>query len=144
MEGVITIQDKRENLEAMKQWRNEATKKVMSENTKETINTVLDVAKVTTMAVGTVATIVAALSPAPVLSPIIAKASASLVGVIEGSKILLKGGNRDIGVNQITASLADFQGNIKDISIRDNNLVQSGQLQTNEQSNEEVNRTFTM
>lgn len=144
MEGVITIQDKRENLEAMKQWRNEATKKVMSENTKETINTVLDVAKVTTMAVGTVATIVATLSPAPVLSPIIAKASASLVGVIEGSKILLKGGNRDIGVNQITASLADFQGNIKDISIRDNNLVQSGQLQTNEQSNEEVNRPFTM
>lgn len=144
MEGVITIQDKRENLEAMKQWRNEATKKVMSENTKETINTVLDVAKVTTMAVGTVATIVATLSPAPVLSPIIAKASASLVGVIEGSKILLKGGNRDIGVNQITASLADFQGNIKDISIRDNNLVQSGQLQTNGQSNEEVNRPFTM
>lgn len=144
MEGVITIQDKRENLEAMKQWRNEATKKVMSENTKETINTVLDVAKVTTMAVGTVATIVAALSPAPVLSPIIAKASASLVGVIEGSKILLKGGNREIGVNQITASLADFQGNIKDISIRDNNLVQSGQLQTNEQSNKEVNRPFTM
>ena len=144
MEGVITVQESRQNYDAMKNWRNEATKKIMSEKTINVIDTVLDVAKVTTMAVGTVATVVAAVSPAPVLSPVIAKASASLVGVIEGSKILLKGGNRDIGVNQITASLADFQGNIKDISIRDNNLVQSGQLQTNEQSNEEVNRTFTM
>ena len=72
MEGVITVKDSRENLINMKAWRNEAVKTVQQENakdvTKDILNTVLDVAKIGTIAVGTVATVVAALSPAPVLS----------------------------------------------------------------------------
>ena len=127
MEGVITVKDSRQNLEAMQKWRNEATKTVQQENLKNgfqnVANIALDVAKIGTLAVGSVATVVAALSPAPVLSPVIAKASMALAGAVEGSKQLLNGVSREEGLQQITASLSDLRGSVKDVSIRDRNIV---------------------
>lgn len=134
MEGILTVQDTRQNLNNMKEWRNEAVKTVkqqtMSDNTKNILNVVCDVAKIATLAVGAVATVVAAVSPAPVLSPVVAKVSASVVGIVEGSKALLNGAPREEGVEKITASLSDLKGNIKDVSIRDKNIIKSAQLET--------------
>ena len=99
MEGVITVKDSRQNLEAMQKWRNEATKTVQQENLKNgfqnVANIALDVAKIGTLAVGSVATVVAALSPAPVLSPVIDKVEenqykilSSMIGEDASSRIL--------------------------------------------------------
>ena len=72
----------------------------MSDNTKNILNVVCDVAKIATLAVGVVATVVAEVSPAPILSPVVSKVSASVVGIVEGSKALLNGAPREEGVEK--------------------------------------------
>lgn len=89
----------------------------MSDNTKNILNVVCDVARIATLAVGAVATVVA-------------RVSASVVGIVEGSKALLNGAPREEGVEKISASLSDLKGNMKDVTIKDKNIIKSGKLET--------------
>ena len=82
-EGIITLSETRDNVNAMKQARND---KVLGLFSKEAVNKALDIAKVVVNGAGTVATVVAALSPAPALAPAFAAGAGALSQIIDRCK----------------------------------------------------------
>ena len=131
MEGIITVQDSRENLNQMKQWRaKEATKIAKNQKVENTIDNIVDVAKSVVSFAGTAATV--ALTVCQVDGPfgeaLAVAATPGLVQAVESSRTLLKGIFVNKDVNQIRASMSDVVGNVKNISIPDKNMAQTVQV----------------
>ena len=128
MEGVITVDASREELERLKAWRAEQAKKVVNKSNAETIiDKVVDVTKCVVGVAGTIATVVLAICPldGPAGEIATIAATPSLVAAVESSRNLLKGIFVEKSPEQITAAMADLKGNVKDISIRDVNLLKT-------------------
>ena len=103
-EGIITLSESRENVNAMKKARD---KKILGLFSKESANKALDIAKIVVKGVGTIATIVASLSPAPTLAPAFAAGAGALTSIIDKCKGLLA--LEDPSVNQICAAIGDIK-----------------------------------
>ena len=133
MEGIITVKEERGTFNKLKEWRDNAVKKISEMDSRDILVKVLDFASITTMAVGSVATIIASVSPAAVMAPAIAKVAVALSGIAEGAKLLLSktssATSKVYGAQRLTAALSDFQGGIKDISIPDKNIIPAADLE---------------
>ena len=139
MEGIITIKDSRKQLNDFKEWRNEAIKTVNREKTRYTAMEVCDVARLVVTGVGAVATVVTALSPAPFLAPIVAKSAAALAAGLTVGKFSITHTTEKEKVKKIEARLTDLEGNSKDISIDDVNMLRADeQARINQNTNVQV------
>ena len=128
MEGVITVDASREELERLKAWRREQAKKVVNKSAAETIiDKVIDVTKCVVGVAGTVATVALAICPldGPAGEIATMAATPALVGAVESGRNLLKGLFVEKDPNQISSALADLNGNVKNISIKDVNLLKT-------------------
>ena len=128
LEGIITIQDTRENLDKMKEWRSrEASKIINQNNTEIIIDNIVDVTKSVVSFAGTVATVVMAICPfdGPAGEIATMLATPALVNAVEAGRGLLKGVFVSHDREQITASIADLRGNVKEISAIDKNMVRN-------------------
>lgn len=128
MEGIITVDASREEVERLKAWRAEQAKKVASKsNTETVIDRVIDITKCVVGFAGAVATVVLAVCPLDGPAGEIAAAAATpgLVAAVESGRGLLKGIFVEKNPEQINAALADLQGHVKDISIKDVNLLKT-------------------
>lgn len=126
MEGIITIKDTKENLEKLKQWQKDKIKQITN-NPEKSIDKAVDVTKSVVTFAGTTATVVLAVCPldGPVGEIATMLATPALVKAVESSRDVLKSIFVTKDRNQITASIADLKGNIKDISVIDKNMVQT-------------------
>ena len=131
MEGVITVEATREELDRLKEWRAEQAKKVANKSSAESvIDTVIDVTKCVVGFAGAVATVVLAICPldGPAGEIATIAATPSLVAAVESGRSLLKGLIVEKNPEQISAALADIKGNVKDISIKDINLLKTKKI----------------
>ena len=134
MEGVITIQDSREHLTEMQQWRlNEAMKVNKNLKAEKTIDTIVDVAKTVVSVAGTVATVAMMICPldGPAGELATMAATPGLVNAVESSRTLLKGIFVTKNTDEIRAAISDVAQNVKNISIKDRNLVQNQPVNMN-------------
>ena len=128
MEGVITIQDSRSNVDALKSWRaKEVATLSRSAKNENKIDNAVNITKSIVSIAGTIATIVMSLCPVdgPVGDTLTVLAKPQLVGAVEASRGLLKGAIVNNDIKQVKASLADVMGNVKEISVKDWNIVQT-------------------
>ena len=102
-EGIITLSESRDKVNAMKQARND---KVLGLFSKESVEKALDIAKVVVNGAGTVASVVAAISPAPALAPAFAAGAGALSHIIDRCKGLLERENP--GVDEICATIGNI------------------------------------
>ena len=124
MEGIITIKDTRENLTAMQQYRKyEAEKIVKSINGEGIIDAIIDGIKTIVTVAGMVLTVITKFFPGHVDDIAVILAQPAILNAIESARGLLKSVfiSKDNGM--INAALVDLHGNVKDISIKDTNLV---------------------
>jgi hypothetical protein len=128
MEGIITVDASREEVARLKEWRAEEAKKVANKsNTETVIDRVIDITKCVVGFAGTVATVVLAICPLDGPAGEIAAIAATpgLMAAVESGRDLLKGIFVEKNPEQINAALADIKGNVKDISIKDVNLLKT-------------------
>ena len=126
MEGIITIKDTRENLTAMQQYRKyEAEKIVKSINGESIIDTIIDGIKSIVTIAGMVLTIITKFFPGKADDLAIILAQPAILNAIESARGVLKSVFISKDNGQISAALVDFSGNVKDISIKDSNLVKN-------------------
>ena len=124
MEGIITIQDKRENLNAMQQYRKyEAEKIVKSVNGESLIDTIIDGIKTIVSVAGMVLTVITKFFPGKLDDIAVILAQPAILNAIESARGVLKGVFISKDNGKINAALADFNGNVKNITIKDTNLV---------------------
>ena len=94
MEGIITVQDSRENYNKMQEWRaKEAATISKNQQLENKIDNVIDGVKSVVTFAGTAATIALAVCPVdgPVGETLTALATPALVSAVEASRGLLKG-----------------------------------------------------
>jgi hypothetical protein len=128
MEGIITVDASREEVERLKAWRAEQAKKVANKSNAETIiDRVFDITKCVVEFAGTVATIALTICPldGPAGEIAMVAATPGLVAAVESGRKLVKGVFVEKDTEQISAALADIKGNVKDISIKDINLLKT-------------------
>ena len=124
MEGIITIQDSRENLTAMQQYRKYEAEKIVKSVTGEgIIDAIMDGLKFIVTVAGMVLTVITKFFPGKADDLAVILAQPAILNAIESARNVLKSVfvSRDNG--KITAALVDFAGNVKDISIKDTNLA---------------------
>lgn len=132
MEGVITVQETRSDVDALKDWRNkEAQRIIQQNNTEKIIDKVAEVTKTVVGIAGTVATVI--LSVCPVDGPFgelaTVLATPALIKAVDAGKDLLKGIFVKKDTNQINAAMASLSGDIKDITIADKDYVKTHGIQ---------------
>lgn len=126
MEGVITVKDTRENLTAMQQYRKfEAEKIAKSLNGERIIDAIMDGLKFIVSVAGMVLTVVTKFFPGKADDLAVILAQPAILNAIEAARGALKGIFVSKDNNQINAALVDFSGNVKNISIKDTNLVKT-------------------
>ena len=126
MEGIITIKDKRENLTAMQQYRKyEADRIAKKLNGESIIDAIIDGVKCIVSVAGMVLTVITKFFPGHADDLAVILAQPAILNAIESARGVLKSVfvSRDNG--EIKAALVDFSGNVKDISIKDTNLVET-------------------
>ena len=137
MEGIITIKDTRENLTAMQQYRKyEAEKIAKSINGEGIIDAIIDGIKTIVTVAGMVLTVITKFFPGHVDDIAVILAQPAILNAIESARGLLKSVfiSKDNGM--INAALVDLHGNVKDISIKDSNLVDTVKNKANIKINE--------
>ena len=126
MEGIITIKDTRDNLDAMKNYRAEEAKKIANSlSTEGIIDTVADTAKTVVTVAGSVLTLATKFFPGKLDDIAVAVAQPAIINVIDAGRNLLKGIFVNKDKEQICASISDLSGNVKNITIKDANLVET-------------------
>ncbi len=126
MEGIITVKDTRENLTAMQQYRKYEAEKIAKKlNGEGIIDTIIDGLKFVVTVAGMVLTVVTKFFPGHVDDLAVILAQPAILNAIESARGVLKSVfiSKDNGA--INAALVDFNGNVKDISIKDTNLVET-------------------
>ena len=126
MEGIITVKDTRENLTAMQQYRKfEAEKIAKSLNGEKIIDAIMDGLKFIVSVAGMVLTVITKFFPGKVDDLAVILGQPAILNAIESARGALKGIFVSKDNDQIHAALVDFNGNVKDISIKDTNLAQT-------------------
>ena len=126
MEGIITIKDTRENLNAMQQYRKyEAEKVIKSVNGESIIDTIIDGIKTIVSIAGMVLTVITKFFPGHVDDIAVILAQPAILNAIESARGVLKSVFISKDNGQINAALVDLQGNVRDISIKDTNLAKT-------------------
>ena len=124
MEGIITIKDKRENLDAMQQYRKYEAEKIRKSVTGESlIDTIIDGIKAVVTIAGMVLTVITKFFPGKLDDLAVILAQPAILGAIESARGVLKSVFISKDNKQITAALVDFGGNVKNITIPDKNIV---------------------
>ena len=142
MEGVITVQASRDEVERLKAWKKEQVKEVTQKSgTEKVIDSAVDVAKCVVMFAGAVATVALMICPAdgPFGEIACMAAQPALLKAVESCRGVLKGMFVDKNTEQITAAMADLSGNVKDISIKDTNLIKTKSVSAPEDKNTNYN-----
>ena len=124
--AAVTIKDSRENLNKMKDWRNQATAEVLKQKVTSAVLNVLPYLKTACYIAGGIATVVAGVVATPAASPIVAKASFAVAGALDGVSTLLNSETKEEqsqGVEQIKAAVVNLQSEIKDVSIADKDII---------------------
>ena len=126
LEGIITVKDTRQNLTAMQELRKQEAQRIVSSlNGENIIDSIVDGVKTVVTVAGTVLNVVTKFIPGKADDLALILAQPAILNAIEASRGLLKGIFISKDVNQITASLVDVAGNVKDITIKDTNLVET-------------------
>ena len=126
MEGIITIKDNRENLNAMQQYRKYEAEKIAKKITGEgIIDTIIDGLKFIVTVAGMVLTVVTKFFPGHADDLAVILAQPAILNAIESARGVLKSVFISKDNGEIRAALVDFGGNVKDISIKDSNLVET-------------------
>ena len=126
LEGIITVKDTRQNLTAMQEIRKQEAQRIVSSlNGENIIDSIVDGVKTVVTVAGTVLNVVTKFIPGKADDLALILAQPAILNAIEASRGLLKGIFISKDVNQITASLVDVAGNVKDITIKDTNLVET-------------------
>ena len=126
MEGIITIKDSRENLNAMQQYRKyEAEKIAKSVNGEGIIDAIIDGLKLIVSVAGMVITVITKFFPGHVDDIAVILAQPAILNAIESARGVLKSVFISKDHGEIKAALVDFSGNVKDITIKDTNLVET-------------------
>lgn len=126
MEGIITVKDTRENLNAMQQYRKyEAEKIAKSVNGEGIIDAIIDGLKFIVSVAGMVLTVITKFFPGHVDDIAVILAQPAILKAIESARGVLKSVFISKDNGEIRAALVDFSGNVKDISIKDTNLVET-------------------
>jgi hypothetical protein len=126
MEGIITVKDTRENLNAMQQFRqSEAIKIAKSLSTEGVIDTIADGVKTVVTTAGLVLNVVTKFFPGKLDDIAVAVAQPAIVSVIDAGRNLIKGILVNKDQQQIVASITDLSCNAKEITIKDSNLVET-------------------
>ena len=124
MEGIVTIKDTRENLNAMQQYRKyEAEKIRKSVNGEGIIDTIIDGLKFIVSVAGMVLTVITKFFPCHADDLAVILAQPAILNAIESARGVLKSVFISKDNGKINAALVDFAGNVKDITIKDTNLV---------------------
>ena len=124
MEGIITVKDTRENLNAMQQYRKYEAEKIVKSVTGEgIIDTIIDGLKFIVTVAGMVLTVITKFFPGHVDDLAVILAQPAILNAIESARGVLKSVFVSKNNGEISAALVDFAGNVKDITIKDTNLV---------------------
>ena len=124
MQGVVTIKDTRENLNAMQQYRKYEAEKIAKSVTGENIiDTIIDGIKSIVTVAGMVLTVITKFFPGKADDLAVILAQPAILNAIESARGVLKSVFISKDSGQISAALVDFSGNVKDITIKDTNLV---------------------
>ena len=126
MEGIVTIKDTRENLNAMQQYRKYEAEKIVKSVTGEgIIDTIIDGLKFIVTIAGMVLNVVTKFFPGHVDDIAVILAQPAIINAIESARGVLKSVFISKDHGEIKAALVDFGGNVKDITIKDTNLVET-------------------
>ena len=127
MEGVITVQDTRETLDAMREFqKNEVVTKANQVGPGGMIDGITDTIKTAVSVAGSVLSMIACFVPGgKIATAATIAAQPAILGAIEAGKNLLKGIFVNQDQEQIRASMSDLAGNVQNISIRDVNLAKT-------------------
>ena len=128
MDGIITMKGSREIVEKLKAWRAKAASDASKEEKKEsTIDTAVDVTKIFVKAVGNAVTMTLSICSlgGTLGKALVALTKPAFVKAVESSRGLLKAAYVTKDSEQIKAVMADVYGNVKEISIKDEDLVQT-------------------
>ena len=126
MEGIVTVKDTRENLNAMQQYRKYEAEKIAKKITGEgIIDTIIDGLKYIVTVAGMVLTVVTKFFPGHADDLAVILAQPAILNAIESARGVLKSVFISKDQGEIRAALVDFSGNVKDISIKDTNLVET-------------------
>ncbi len=126
MEGIITVKDTRENLDAMQQYRKYEAERIQKSVTGESIiDAIIDSIKAIVTIAGMVLTVITKFFPGKADDLAVILAQPALLGAIESARGALKSVFVSRDNKQITAALVDFAGNVKNITIPDKNVAQN-------------------
>ena len=126
MEGIVTIKDTRYTLTAMQQYRKYEAEKIVKSITGEgLIDTIIDGIKTIVTVAGMVLTVITKFFPGKADDIAVILAQPAILNAIESARGVLKSVFISKDNGQINAALVDFHGNVKDITIKDTNLVQT-------------------
>lgn len=126
MEGIITVKDTRENLNAMQQYRKYEAEKIAKSVTGEgIIDTIIDGLKFIVTVAGMVLTVVTKFFPGHADDLAVILAQPAILNAIESARGVLKSVFVSKDNGNISAALVDFAGNVKNITIKDTNLVET-------------------
>ncbi len=124
MEGIITVKDTRANLTAMQQYRKYEAEKIVKSVTGEgIIDTIIDGLKCIVTVAGMVLTVITKFFPGKADDLAVILAQPAILNAIEAARGVLKSVFISKDNGKISAALVDFAGNVKDITIKDTNLV---------------------
>ena len=141
MEGIITIKDTRENLNAMQQYRKYEAERISKSVTGEgIIDTIMDSLKFIVTVAGMVLTVITKFFPGHVDDIAVILAQPAILNAIESARGVLKSIFISKDNGQIQAALVDFSGNVKDITIKDTNLVETVKNKTADKMQQVGNR----
>ena len=132
--GIITVQDTRENLMNMQQFRNNQVQQVI--NPEQIIDDVANGLSFVVNVAGTVLNVATKIIPGKLDDIAVAVAQPAVIGAIEAGRNFFKGVFVNKDAEQISSSFADLAGNVMDISIRDTNLVET--LQVRKQARQDL------
>ncbi len=128
IEGVICTLEDREVLEKMKQAKIKKLKEIeANKRTENIINAGCDIAKGVVSVAGAVLTVVMAVCPfdGPAGEVAAVLGSTALVKAIDSSKELLKASLVSKDSSEISGALLDLSGNIKEIKVKDKDIVEN-------------------
>ena len=127
MEGVITIKDTREHVDAMHEMqKSEVASKANQAGPGGIIDGIADTIKTIVSVAGSALSIATCFIPGgKIAGAATIMAQPAIVGAIEAGKNLLKGIFVNHDQEQICASMSDLAGNVQNISIRDVNLART-------------------
>lgn len=126
--GIVCTLEDREILEKMKQAKIQKLKEIeISKQRERVIDTGFDIAKGVVMVAGSVLTVVMTVCPVdgPVGEIATVLGSAALLKALDSGKELLKASLVKKDPGEISAALVNLSGNIKEIKVKDKDIVEN-------------------